>query len=477
MKPSPQLRDLEAAILSHDESLSAAAPAAPTAAPAAPPTVPPPRRTASGRYLGPPRDVRYAQSGDVSIAYQVVGSGDIDLVFVPGFISHMELFWEEPATTRFFRRLASFSRLILHDKREQGLSDRLGRPPTLESSIDDVRAVMDAAGSERAALFGISEGGPLSIMLAANEPERVSALVLYGTYARMMEAPDYPIGTAPEVMDGWQQNLLKEWGAAPMLKRFAPTLVDDARFRDWWSRLLRSGTSPRGATSLFEMHRSTDVRHLLGTIAQPSLVLHRGGDELAPVEWGRELTRGIPGSRYVELSGTDHLWMAGDQDELLDEVEEFLTGGRLDREPERVLQTVLFVHIVGSAERAATRVRRQLDRHRGRMVKTLGDGTLAAFDSPAGAIRCAVAIRDELHELGLELRAGVHTGECEIVDGDLAGLAVHIGAQVGAEAAPGEVLASGTVKDLVVGSGIAFAERGTRELQGVPGTWPLFAVA
>jgi DNA-binding SARP family transcriptional activator/class 3 adenylate cyclase len=485
--PSPALRELEGMILRHDPGLAWA----PAANGGVSTQMPQPTTSPREKRSTTRGEVRYARNGDVSIAYQVVGSGDFDIVFVPGFVSHMELFWDEPSTARFFGRLASFSRLILHDKRDQGLSDRLGVPPTFQQSMDDLRAVMDAAGSERAVLFGISEGGPLSMMFAAAHPERTSALVAYGTWARLVAAPDYPIGLAPEFVERWQREILRDWGGALSLQVFAPSLVDDAPFRAWWSRLLRTGTSPRGAASLFEFHGTADVRAVLPRISVPTLVLHRGDDPLCPVEGGRELARQIAGARYVELAGADHLWMAGDQDELLDEVEEFLTGRRLEREPERVLQTVLFVDIVDSTQRAGelgdrrwrdlltaydSCVGRQLDRHHGRLVKRLGDGSLASFDAPARGIRCARAIREDVRELGLELRAGLHTGECEVRDGDLTGLAVHIGARVGAHASPGEVLVSGTLKELVTGSEIGFDERGEHELRGVPGTWRLYAV-
>ncbi|HYP48909.1 MAG TPA: alpha/beta fold hydrolase [Thermoleophilaceae bacterium] len=493
--PSPRLRELEGQILRQDPTL------APRASPSgdgraahahAGPAAPSISRPEPDWQPLPRGEVRYARNGDVSIAYQVVGSGDLDLVFVPGFVSHMEMFWEDPATARFFRRLASFSRLILHDKREQGLSDRLGRPPTLEESMDDVRAVMDAAGSERAALFGISEGGPSTLLFAATHPQRTAALVVYGTYARMVATDDFPAGLPADVLESWQAEILSDWGNALKLELFAPSLVDDVAFGAWWSRLLRTGTSPRGAAGLFKLHASTDVRHLLSSISAPTLVLHRTDDPLCTVEGGREVAGGIPGARLIEQPGSDHLWMAGDQDLLLDEVEEFLTGSRQDREPERVLQTVLFTDIVDSTRRAGelgdrrwrdllaayeSRVGRQIERFRGRLVKSLGDGTFATFDGPARGINCARAIRDDIEALGLELRAGLHTGECEVVGDDLAGVAVHIGARVSATAAPGEVLVSGTVRDLVAGSDIRFEERPPQELKGLPGEWRLYAIA
>jgi class 3 adenylate cyclase len=436
-------------------------------------------------------ETRYARNGDVSLAYQVSGQGAFDLVFVSGFVSHVEVMLEDPGVERFMERLGSFARLIRYDKREQGLSDRTGRPPALEESMEDLRAVLDAAGSQEVAMFGISEGGPMCQLFAATYPARVRALVLYGTYARILEAPDYPIGVPPAALDRWRDGMAKEWGGPASIELFAPSMAGDARFRNWWGRLLRSGSSPGGMVRLMDLYREMDTREVLPAITAPTLVLHRSRDRLAPDRWGRYLGEQIPGARYVELGGTDHIVFTGDQDALLDEVEEFLTGERRVREPERVLATVVFGDIVESTERAAdfgdarwrdllaahdARVREQLERSRGHLVKTMGDGFLATFDGPARAIRFGSAIRDAVRDLGLELRVGVHTGEIERTNGDIGGLAVHIGARVGSAAGPGEVLASGTVKDLVVGSGIRFTDRGAHELRGVPGEWRLYAV-
>jgi class 3 adenylate cyclase len=436
-------------------------------------------------------ETRYADSDGVSIAYQVHGEGRLDLVFVPGFVSHLELLWDDPVVSRFFRRLASFSRLIMFDKREQGLSDRRGRPPTLEETMGDLQAVMAAAGSERAAILGISEGGPMSMLFAATYPERVSSLVLYGTYARMARAQDFPIGVPQGAFDNWRQRVHAEWGGPVGVDLWAPSLDGDAAFERWWSRLLRQGTSPSGAADLMDLYREMDVRQVLPAIDVPSLVLHRAGDRLVRAEQGRYLAEHIPGSRYVELPGEDHLWVVGDEDALLDEVEEFLVGSRRGSEPERALATVLFTDIVGSTERAATlgdrawrellerhdaAVRRQLDLYRGREVKTMGDGFLATFDGPARAIRCARALQEEVARLGLEVRAGIHTGEVELIGDDVGGMAVNIGARIGALAGSGEVLVSSTVRELVVGSGLEFADRGVKTLKGAPGEWRLFAV-
>lgn len=434
----------------------------------------------------------YAESPDgTNIAYQVHGDGPLDLVFVSGFVSHVELFWEEPAIARFLRRLTSFSRLVFFDKRGQGLSDRLGRPPTLEETMDDLKAVMDAAGVGRAAILGVSEGGPMSALFAATHPDRVSSLVLYGTFARMTKAPDFPQGVSPERLDAWAQLVREEWGGAVAVDLWAPSTAGDPEFERWWARLLRQGTSPAGAIELMNLYKEIDVRAVLPAIGVPTLVLHRRDDRMVPARQARYLAESIAGARYVELEGADHLPMVGDIDALLDEIEEFLVGSRRAREAERGLATILFTDIVGSTETAArlgdsrwrdllerhdATVRRELAVHRGREVKTLGDGFLATFDGPARAIRCAVAIRDELRETGIEVRAGIHTGEVELIGTDVSGMAVNIGARVGALGGAGEVLVSSTVRELVVGSGIDFDDRGTHELKGAPGEWRLFAV-
>jgi pimeloyl-ACP methyl ester carboxylesterase len=434
----------------------------------------------------------YADSDGVSIAYQVHGEGPLDLVFVPGFVSHVELFWDYPLTAGFLRRLASFSRVVIWDKRGQGLSDRTGRPPTLEDSMDDLEAVLAAARCERPAIFGISEGGPMSALFAATHPERVASLVLYGTYARMLRAPDFPQGIPPEALARWGEIVRRDWGGPVGVKLWAPSVLGDADFERWWSRLLRYGTSPAGAVALMDLYREIDVRGVLPAIDVPTLVLQRRDDRIATVGQGRFLAEAIPGARYVELEGADHLPVTGNSDELLDEVEEFLVGSRRGSEPERALATVLFTDIVGSTERAAAlgdrawrrllerhdaAVRRQLGLHRGREVKTMGDGFLATFDGPARAIRCACALQEEVARLGLQVRAGIHTGEVELIGNDVGGMAVNIGARIGALAGPGEVLVSSTVRELVVGSSLEFADRGAQTLKGAPGEWRLFAVS
>jgi pimeloyl-ACP methyl ester carboxylesterase len=435
--------------------------------------------------------VRYAKNGDVQLAYQVLGTGPLELVWVTGFVWHLEIVWEEPAVQRFFERLGSFARVLIYDKREQGLSDRLGQPPTLEQGMDDLHAVLDAAGFEQPALFGVSEGGPMAALFAATYPERTRALALYGTYPRILSAPGYDGGVDRDVLEGFLSLVESQWGSPDLATVFAPSVAGDERFLAWWGRALRAGTSPRGARDLIRMYFDIDVRDILPAIEVPALVLHRTGDMVAPVAGGRAFAELIPGARFVELPGNDHLPMVGDIDALIDEVEEFLTGTHADREPDRVLATVLFTDIVGSTERAVQMgdrrwrdllaahddlSKRVVGAYRGRYVKSTGDGVLASFDGPARAIRAACTMRSRARELGVELRAGLHTGECEVLGEDIGGLAVHIGARVGAKAGAGEVLVTRTVADLVAGSGLELEDRGVHELKGVPGEWGLLAV-
>jgi pimeloyl-ACP methyl ester carboxylesterase len=433
----------------------------------------------------------YAKSGDVSIAYQVVGDGPFDLLVVPGFVSHVELIWEMPLGARFAERLASFSRLILFDKRGTGLSDPVVGAPTLEERMDDVRAVLDAAGSERAALLGISEGAPMSILYAATYPRRTSALVLYGGMARTTEAEDYPFSAPAADLLESSAAMAEYIGEGIMLEVMAPSIADVPGAREMFARFQRYAATPAMMLQLFAMFLDIDVRSILPNIHVPTLVLHRRGDRAVNRRAGKWMADRIAGSKYVELPGQDHSPFAGDTDALLDEVEEFLTGERRAPEVDRVLATVMFTDIVGSTQKAAalgdqlwrevlerhhTLVSRELDRFRGREVKALGDGFLATFDGPARAIRCGLALTESSREAGLEIRVGLHTGEVEVMGDDVGGIAVHIAARVGAKAGTGEVLVSSTVKDLVVGSGIRFADRGAHTLKGIPDEWRLLAV-
>lgn len=436
---------------------------------------------------------RYARSGTVSIAYQVVGDGPRDLVFVAGWVSHLEAGWDEPLQARFRRRLASFSRLILFDKRGTGMSDRVADPdlPTLEQRMDDVRAVMDAAGSKRAAILGQSEGGGMAMLFAATYPERTSALITIGSYARRIWDPEYPWAPTPEQRQQFFDWIERDWGGEFDVGTLAPSLASDEAFKRQLSTYFRLAASPGSALALARMNTQIDVRHVLPTIRVPTLVLHRTGDLDSNVAEGRYIAERIPGAKFVELAGADHLPWAGNQEDIIDEMEEFLTGIRPPPRPDRMLATVLFTDIVGSTERAASlgdkawrdvleqhhaSVRRELTHFRGQEISTSGDGFFATFDGPARAVRCAVAIRDRLRESGLEVRAGVHTGECERMGDNIGGLAVHIGARVAGLAGPGEVFASSTVKDLVAGSGIVFEDRGAHPLKGIPGEWRVFQV-
>jgi pimeloyl-ACP methyl ester carboxylesterase len=438
---------------------------------------------------------KYAKAGDVHIAYQVVGDGPIDLVVVPGWVTHLEVqYWEEPSIARFFERLASFARLILFDKRGTGLSDRVARNalPTLEQRMEDVHAVMDAAGSRKAALFGISEGGPMCALFAATYPERTSALLMSGCYAKWIRDDDYPWAPTRQdheaAFDAYERN----WGTPIGFKTVAPSAANDESARNWWARNLRLGASPADGIALYRMNIEIDIRPVLPTIAVPTLILHRAGDRLINVGNGRYLAEHIPGARYVELEGADHLPWFGDANTVLGEVQEFLTGVRPADEHERMLATVLFADIAGSTEQIAAlgdaawrnrldtfhrSARQQLERFRGRLVDTAGDGVFATFDGPARAVRCGIALLRELKSAGIEVRSGVHTGEVEKMGEKVGGLAVHIGARVMSLAQPGEVLVSSTVKDIVAGSGLHFDERGAQVLKGVPGEWRLFSAS
>jgi pimeloyl-ACP methyl ester carboxylesterase len=438
-----------------------------------------------------PPETHYAKSGDVNIAYQVVGEGALDLVYVAGWISNVELMWEEPAHARVLGRLSRFSRLILFDKRGTGLSDPvpLDRLPTLEQRMDDVRAVMDAAGSERAAIFGFSEGGVMSALFAATYPERTTALALYGTFAKRIWSPDYPWAPRPDARQKEIEDLERNWATRMDLDQLAPT--ESEAFKTRLAAYFRRSASPGAAVALLRMNTQHDIRDVLPAIRVPTLVIHRTDDRDVKVEEGRWVATQIPGAKYVELPGDSHTLWGGDTDSVVDEVEEFLTGARPAPELDRVLATVLFTDIVGSTEKAVelgdrrwrellaehdAAVRRELERFRGSEVDTAGDGFLATFDGPARAVRCAIAIGEAVRPLGLDVRAGVHTGECELDGEKVRGIAVHTGARVAALAGAGEVLVSSTVRDLVAGSGLEFEDRGAHELKGVPGEWNLYAV-
>jgi pimeloyl-ACP methyl ester carboxylesterase len=441
--------------------------------------------------VGEATEIHYARSGDLSIAYSVNGDGP-DLLVAPGFISHLDFIWEELSVAHFYSRLASFRRVITFDKRGTGLSDPASHAPTLEECVDDLRAVMAAAGSERADVLGISEGGAMAMLMAASHPRRVEALVLYGSFARLLQSPDYPLGVSGEQLAKLAEVSAKGWGEGIGLGAWAPSRRDDDELRRWWARLQRAAASPGMVHNIFSLYPALDIREVLPAIQAPTLVVHRRGDRMIHPAMGRYLADHIPGAKLVELDGTDHLFFTGDADAILDEIEEFLTGVRPQPPVTRVLATVLFTDIVGSTERAAelgderwrelltrhdARVRRQLERFQGREVNTTGDGFVATFDGPARAIRCATAVCDAVRALGVEVHAGLHTGEVEMRGGDISGIAVHLAARVASAAGPGEVLVSRTVVDLVVGSGLEFEDRGDRFLKGVPGEWRLFAVA
>jgi pimeloyl-ACP methyl ester carboxylesterase len=436
---------------------------------------------------------RYVRSGDAHIAYQVVGNGPFDLIWVPGWISNVEISWEVPEYARFLSRLASFSRLILFDKRGTGLSDGVSveHLPGLEQRMDDVRAVLDAVGSTNAAVLGASEGGNLSILFSATYPERVRALVLVASYARRSWSADYPWAPTPEVREQHYAQLERDWSGDMDIPSLAPSAIGDPALLRRIATFFRRSASPGAAVALNRMNTDMDTRAVLPSITAPTLVLCATGDQHVNVEEARWIAGQIPHARFVELPGADHLPWVGDTDPLLDEVEAFLTGVRRGPDRNRWLATVLFTDIVGSTATAAglgdrrwqelieqhhRLVRLALDRFGGREIDTAGDGFFATFDGPARGVRCACAIVDAVRGLGLEVRTGLHTGEVELVDGKVRGIAVHIGARVSAEAGPGEVLVSSTVKDLVVGSGLRFSERGRGELKGVPGEWQLYVV-
>ncbi len=438
-------------------------------------------------------ETRYVQNGDVNIAYQIIGEGDTDIVFVMGWISHLEYFWKHNLFASFLNRLASFSRLILFDKRGTGLSDRvpLSELPTLEQRMEDVHAVMDACGSEKAVLIGVSEGGPMCSLFAATYPERTTALVMIGTYAKRIKDEDYPWGVSSEDREKFFEMMQSDWGKPVGIEERAPTMANDEEFRDWWATYLRMGASPGAAVALTKMNAEIDVRNVLPTVRVPTLVIHRKGDLCLKVEEGRFVASLIPGCKYVELGGIDHLPFVGDQAEVLDEIEEFLTGVRHAGEYDRVLATVLNIKIVDPQAEAKTRgaedwqellersrnyVRRQLTLFKGKEISYDENGVLATFDGPARAIRCASAITASANRLGIKVKTGLHTGECDVIGDKFSGFAVELAKQIAEEAEFGKILASRTVKDLVAGSGLEFHEYGLRSFPEIQGEWRLFRV-
>jgi len=439
-----------------------------------------------------PAETKYVRSGSTHIAYQVIGHGPIDIVYVPGWVSHVEQAWEVPELSRFLRRLATFARLIVFDKRGTGLSDRVPNDnlPTLEERMDDLRTVMDAVDSKRAALFGTSEGGNLCTLFAATYPERTRALILLGAFAKRTWSPDYPWAPTLEQREQRYALIESEWGTAMDLTYYAPSKTNDKVFAQQFATYCRQSASPGAALALLRMNTEIDIRAILPTIRVPTLVIHRTGDQVAKVEEGRWLAKQITGARFVELPGNDHLSWVGDQNTVLSEIQEFLTGSRPILESDRILSTLLFTDIASSTELVAemgdrewqdlldqhhTMVRRELSRFRGKEIDTAGDGFFATFDGPARAIRCAQNIVEGGNQLGIKIRAGLHTGEIEVNGPQISGIALHIGARVSAISNPGEVLVSSTLKNLVAGSHIHFLDRGTHILKGVPGDWHLFS--
>jgi pimeloyl-ACP methyl ester carboxylesterase/DNA-binding winged helix-turn-helix (wHTH) protein len=447
----------------------------------------------SQEVFSPPRselsaglpETHYVQNGEVNIAYQVIGSGPVDVVFVMGWVSHLEYFWKNELFASFLNHLASFSRLILFDKRGTGLSDRVPvtELPTLEQRMEDVHAVMDAVGSKRAVLIGVSEGGPMCSLFAATYPERTAALIMIGTYAKRISDSDYPWAPTLEHHGAFLELLKHEWGGPVGIEERAPSLAGDEEFRDWWATYLRMGASPGAAVALTKMNAEIDVRNVLPSIRVPTLVIHRTGDACLKVEGGRYVASRIPNSQYVELGGIDHLPFVGDQTEILDAIEEFVTSVRFAEEYDRILATVLSVKPAAedSVERmdladARDFFRRQLELFRGREIMHADNEMLAAFDGPARAIRCAASIVETAAAAGVELKTGLHTGECDVAGDAYTGFAVEMAKKIADESATRSILVSRTVRDLVAGSGLSFREYGKRTFPETPGEWPLFTV-
>jgi class 3 adenylate cyclase len=436
---------------------------------------------------------RYALSGDISIAYQVLGSGPFDLVYSHGWVSHLDLQWDEPHLAAFLTRLASFSRLITFDKRGTGLSDRVAvnELPTLEQRMDDLRAVMDAAGSEKASLFGVSESGAMCLLFAATYPKRVRSVLTFGSYAKRIRSDDYPWAPTPEEREAAYREIPETWGTTKGLEAVFPSMIGNPAFEDWLGAYFRASASPAAAVALLRMNTEADIRAVLPSVRVPALIMNRIEDGDVRAEEARYIASKIPGAKVKMFQGVDHAPWVGHTDDILGEIEEFLTGSRTADAADRVLATILSTDIAGSTELVArlgdrkwrdllerhnTLIRRELKRFRGREIDTAGDGFFAAFDGPARAIRCAKAVVGETAGLGVEVRAGLHTGECEVLGDKLTGIAVHTAARVAATASPGEVRVSATVRDLVAGSGITFADRGEHGLKGLPDHLRLFAV-
>jgi len=441
--------------------------------------------------MGMQPEIRYAKSGDIHVAYVTAGKGPVDMVVAPGWVSNVGLLWENPLLARFFNRLAEFSRVIVFDKRGTGLSDKPGRMPTLEERMDDLRAVMDDAGSESAVVFGMSEGGSMSMLFAATYPAKTRALILLGTFAKREWSPDYPWAPTPEQRQTFYDVIEKHWHEDMDLSVIAPSLASDPQQKKFFANYSRLSASPAAAMELARMNTNIDVRDVLCCISVPTLVIHRTHDADANVEEGRWIASQIADAKFVELPGIDHVPFAGDMDSILDAVEEFVTGNR-PVETERVLSTVLITDIVGSTKLAASFgdrkwrsvleshnsiVSRSVETHRGRLIKLTGDGVLATFDGPGRAIRCAHQIAELTSQLGLKIRAGIHTGEIELIGKDVGGLSVHIASRISNEACEDQVLVSRTVKDLAAGAGVEFSPCGSRELSGVPGVWEIYSTA
>lgn len=438
-------------------------------------------------------DTRYARLGEDHIAFQTVGNGPRDIVFMSAWFSHVDGRWEEPRFAAMLRRLSGLGRLILFDKRGSGASDPLpSAEPTWEDWADDIRAVMDAVGSDRATVVGVGDSGPMALLFAATHPERVSSLVVANSGARLQRGQDYPWGVTASELERFLDRARETWGTGGLTDVFSPSAADDQRYREWWARYQRIGASPGRSAKMARLIFEMDVRNVLSTIRVPTLVLHRRDFRLFPVEMGRYLGQNIPGAKYVELEGSDGFIYLGDMNGLVDEIEEFMTGARRAPDIDRVLATVLITDMVGSTDLAAKLgdrrwreildqhddiVRQRLGFHRGRLHRATGDGILATFDGPGRAIRCGFEIRDMLRRVGVEIRTGIHTGEIELRGNEIGGIAVHIAARLMTEAGPGEIIASSTVKDLVTGSEISFVDRGVKALKGVPQEWRLYAVA